>query len=347
MVSSSIDSKVTIGLVGVRGYGRILAQSIMNTPKLQLAQCYHPDSSVSREYANLYSCDFATSLETLMTNEDLDAVAIVTPNHLHYELATLALENKKHVFVEKPIAHTLKHALLLEPVWKKSGCALMVGHNFRRMGLIRKIKSLINEGVLGEPVTVEIHSSHGGAFNFDESMWRWHKELCNGGPLVMIGVHMFDTLEYLLGPILSVSSIVKKLYAPTEAQDTSVSLAEFESGAVGYICNNYNMPSMKFLNIYGTEGCILTDLKRLFIRQGRDINRVPSPSEEVSFEASDGRLEQMRNFADAILNAAPVETGFYEGLRAIRFVEGALRSSEEECTIHLQEIENQIRQEIT
>lgn len=334
---------VRIGLIGVRGFGEKIASIILNSPKLELAQCYHYDRSVCQEYAEKYSCAPAYLLEELMGNEQLDAVAIITPNHLHYEQIIMALKNDKHVFIEKPITKSVQTALQVgRKLKEKENLVFMIGHSFRRKRVIRKIKELIDEGVLGSIVTAEINVSHGGAFNWNKTMWRWHQSTCEGGPLIMNGVHMSDTLEYLIGPIESASSIVKKLYAPTEAQDTSLSLVEFESGATGYICNNYNIPSVLYLNIYGTEGSVFCDFETLFIRRGRDINRVPSPKESVPFEKNDEYEEEIEDFAEAILNKGSVETGFNEGLRAILFVESALKSSSEERKVLLREVKKEI-----
>ena len=336
-----MKTKVKIGLIGVRGYGRIIAQAILKVPQLDLAQCYHYDKDVCQEYAGKYSCECADSIEELMSNSAVEAVAIVTPNYLHYGQVLMALDHKKHIFVEKPVTYNVQTAIEVGERLKSTDVVFMVGHNFRRKAPIRKIKAFIDEGALGDIVTAEMNGSHGGAFNFDETMWRWHRKTCEGGPLIMNGVHASDTLEYLVGPIESVSSIVKKLYAPTEAQDTSLSLVEFESGATGYICNNYNIPSVKYLNIYGTEGSVFCDFNELYIRRGRDINRVPSPREYVSFGEIDEQVEELTEFAKAILNGTPVETGFNEGLRAILFVEGALGSSSTGRKVLLGDVEDE------
>jgi len=81
---------------------------------------------------------------------DIDAVAIVTPVCAHYALAKAALENGKHVFVEKPFTATSAQALDLIEISEKAGLKIMVDHTFLFTGAVRLIKKLIGEGELGD-----------------------------------------------------------------------------------------------------------------------------------------------------------------------------------------------------
>ncbi|HUI90895.1 MAG TPA: Gfo/Idh/MocA family oxidoreductase [Chitinivibrionales bacterium] len=82
--------------------------------------------------------------------KDIDAVAIVTPVSTHYDLARQALLNGKHVFVEKPFTATVAHAETLVETAEKRKLTIMVDHTFLFTGAVRKIKSLIDEKVLGK-----------------------------------------------------------------------------------------------------------------------------------------------------------------------------------------------------
>lgn len=86
----------------------------------------------------------------LIRDPEVDAVAIVTPVFTHYELAKKALEEGKSVFVEKPFTHTAAEAEELVELAEKKKLKIMVDHTFLYTGAVRKIKQLVDDGVLGD-----------------------------------------------------------------------------------------------------------------------------------------------------------------------------------------------------
>src|SRR5713101_743752 len=85
----------------------------------------------------------------VVTSPEIDAVAIVTPVSTHYKLARRALENGKHVFVEKPFTATSEQAEELIELAERKNLVIMVDHTFLFTGAVRKMKELIDQGVLG------------------------------------------------------------------------------------------------------------------------------------------------------------------------------------------------------
>ena len=87
--------------------------------------------------------------EELLRSRTIDAVAIVTPVSTHYDLARRALENGKHVFVEKPLTATSAQAETLIELAERRNLQIMVDHTFLFTGAVRKIKELVDADVLG------------------------------------------------------------------------------------------------------------------------------------------------------------------------------------------------------
>jgi predicted dehydrogenase len=85
----------------------------------------------------------------VVTSSEIDAVAIVTPVSTHYELARRALENGKHIFVEKPFTATSEQAEELIELADRKNLIIMVDHTFLFTGAVRKMKELMDQGVLG------------------------------------------------------------------------------------------------------------------------------------------------------------------------------------------------------
>jgi predicted dehydrogenase len=101
---------------------------------------------VSKTYP---SVQVTQSADDLFNSADVDAVVIATPVFTHYDLGRKALENGKHVLLEKPMTDTTEHALELMTLAEKQGKVLMVDHTFLYNGAIRKMKQLIEDGTVG------------------------------------------------------------------------------------------------------------------------------------------------------------------------------------------------------
>jgi predicted dehydrogenase len=106
----------------------------------------------------------------LLTSPQVDAVAVITPVWTHYELAKKALENGKHVFVEKPFTSSLAHANELVELAARKKLIIMVDHTFLFTGVVRKIRELIEGGVLGDLYYYDSLRVNLGLFQHDISV---------------------------------------------------------------------------------------------------------------------------------------------------------------------------------
>jgi predicted dehydrogenase len=102
---------------------------------------------VHRSYPNIYVTADASEV---MSSPDIDAVAVVTPVWTHFELAKEALENGKHIFVEKPFTSNVAQAEKLIELAQQKNLKIMVDHTFLFTGEVKKIKQLLQEGSLGK-----------------------------------------------------------------------------------------------------------------------------------------------------------------------------------------------------
>ena len=100
--------------------------------------------------ANYPAIQTITDSNKLISSPDIDAVAIVTPVFTHFKLAKLALQNGKHVFVEKPFTSTVAQAEELIELADKNNLKIMVDHTFLFTGAVHKIKELVDNDTLGD-----------------------------------------------------------------------------------------------------------------------------------------------------------------------------------------------------
>ena len=128
-----------------------------------------------------------TDPDEVLESAEIDAVAIVTPVSYHYELAKKALENGKHVFVEKPFTATSAQAEELIELAERQGLQIMVDHTFLFTGAVRKIKQLIDAGALGQIYYYDSTRVNLGLFQHDVNV------------LWDLAPHDLAIMDYLLG----------------------------------------------------------------------------------------------------------------------------------------------------
>jgi predicted dehydrogenase len=139
---------------GVIGYGYWGPNVVRNLDQLDgsevVAVCDKSPTSRKRVQKAYPRVRVASDCEELTTSSDIDAIAVVTPVWTHYDLAKAALQNGKHVFVEKPFTSNTAQAEELMNLAEQKNLKIMVDHTFLFTGAVKKIGQLLNEGALGK-----------------------------------------------------------------------------------------------------------------------------------------------------------------------------------------------------
>jgi len=139
---------------GVIGYGYWGPNVVRNLQALEsahlVAVCDRVPSAQRRIQRAVPGVEVTANANDILRSPDIDAVAIVTPVWTHFELAKAALENGKHVFVEKPLTSNAMQAEILIELAQKKELKLMVDHTFLFTGAVKKIRELIDNDTLGD-----------------------------------------------------------------------------------------------------------------------------------------------------------------------------------------------------
>src|SRR2546426_11439708 len=162
---------IRIGVIGYGYWGPNIVRNLrglegchvagvcdQNSKALKRVRQAHPDLAVT------------TQSSDLLTSPDIDAIAVVTPVCAHFDLAKVALENGKHVFMEKPFTSTTRQAEELIELAERKSLRIMVDHTFLFTGAVRKIRELIDEGVLGDLYYYDSTRVNLGLFQHDVSV---------------------------------------------------------------------------------------------------------------------------------------------------------------------------------
>ena len=139
---------------GVIGYGYWGPNVVRNLNQLEeaevLAVCDKSPQSRRRAQKAYPQMEISSDPHELLSSPDIDAIAVITPVWTHYELAKAALENGKHIFVEKPFTSNTAQSEELINLAARKNLKIMVDHTFLFTGAVRKINQLLEEGALGK-----------------------------------------------------------------------------------------------------------------------------------------------------------------------------------------------------
>ncbi len=165
------SSSLKIGVIGYGYWGPNVVRNFYNAAGATVSSvCDFSPAALQRVRKTYPSMDVTTNPDDILTSPDIDAVAIVTPISHHYALAKKALENGKHVFVEKPFtANTAQAEELIELAASKN-LQIMVDHTFLFNGAVRKIRELVDTGVLGNLYYYDSMRVNLGLFQHDANV---------------------------------------------------------------------------------------------------------------------------------------------------------------------------------
>ncbi len=332
-----MTDKVRLAPIGLGRWARVLARGAQRGDVIELASCFSRSTEKRAAFQDEFAVPkAAATLDELLADADIEGVIITTPNDTHRDLIVAALEAGKAVYTDKPIAHTLEHALDVRNAVERTGGVFAVGHSARRLSGCRVMKQWIDDGSLGGVSLAEANFSNERGLELTTETWRWYADKSPGGTFIQLGVHHADNLQYLLGPVGQVSAHARKLYTKSEVPDAVMAILEFESGALGYIGCGWASPGIYQLRLQGTKANLMYDLDFTHWDESHQADEWSSlvsqgygdmTRKDVQLPATDMFREQLDEFALAIRGKATVEVGIDEAIRALAVVRAALESS--------------------
>jgi predicted dehydrogenase len=215
---------------------QVIAISDLDPVRLAICKRLHPGVITSTEARDLFR------------DSRIDAVAIATPVHTHYDLALAALKAGKHVLVEKPLAQTSDQALRLIDAADRRNLLLMVDHTFLYTPAIRKIRDLIQEKVLGEIYYYNSTRASLGLFQSDVNVI-WD-----------LAVHDLSIIQFILNEVpVAVSATAANHVTGTPENMAHLTLF-FDSSCIAHISVNWLSPvKVRQTFIGGSRKMVLYD----------------------------------------------------------------------------------------
>lgn len=201
--------------------------------------------------------------DQLINDSEVNAVYIATPPDTHALYAIAAMKAGKPVYVEKPMARNYQECQKMIRISEETGMPIFVAYYRRSLPAFLKVKELIANGIIGNPLTVNIrlHKSSGEKDQFaDQQSWHVNPEIAGAGYFYDLASHQFDYLDFVFGPITEVHGIAKNLAGFYKAEDTVSAVFTFDSGVTGtgswcFVVSKGNEEDI--IEISGTKGKII------------------------------------------------------------------------------------------
>lgn len=265
------------------------------------------------------------SYDEVLSSDEVDGILLATPHTTHADLIVAAATAGKHVFVEKPFTLDVASGKRAIAAAESAGIILQVGHNKRRQPANRRLKELVETSGLGTVTMIETHQCTPNALRFEPGYWRANRTESPLGGMTSLGVHMIDTMTYLLGEIATVFAMSKGILETPPIDHATTLVFEFTSGPLGYLGTSFVVPRVTTVTVRGTGGAATNEVDgNRFIWQGIDEQK---PTEQT-IEVIDTIVDELDEFVRSVRGETRPETGGLEGLEVVAVLEAAMVSAE-------------------
>ena len=308
----------------------------------------HDDAALSARFGTpLKSC---VDYDDLLSDPDIHVIDICTPHPFHADQAVAAAEAGKHLIIEKPIALTPGDAARIQSAVDRAGVSVCVCFECRYSAHFTLIRSVIDQGLLGDLHYAEVDYYHGIGPWYGQFDWNVKKAM-GGTSLLTAGCHALDALLFFMdGTVEEVTSYNTKSssghFAPYEYDTTSVSILRFEGGsriAKVTSCIDCLQPYYFHVHLVGSEGSLLDN--RFYSEKIRGMDRSRWSTLETSLidsgDVQDHPYEpQFQAFVDSIRSGGPMpHTDMATAYESHRVVFAADRSASEGRPVRLTELD--------
>src|SRR5437660_426664 len=271
---------------------------------------------------------------------DADAAVICSPTSRHVDQARAALRRGWHVFVEKPLAHTLEGTAALVDEAARAGRTVLVGCNLRFLPSLQLVKRLVDEGRIGRPLAARAQCGYYLPFWRPDTDYRegYGAKQATGGGIILDSIHEFDYLTWLLGlprEVFAYAGKVSTLEIDTE--DNADVLMRFDYGTVANVHLDYLQRTYRrSCELIGEDGIIAWDYIAQTVRvYGKEDRRHETYEESINTDRNFMFVEELRHFVACAERGAPPMLDATGGRRVLEIALAARASAAEGRPVRL------------
>jgi predicted dehydrogenase len=306
--------KVKVAVIGFGHLGKWhteKAHNLENSELVAIVESFEPNHKAAKEkYPNV---KIVNDIKEVI--DDIDAAIIVTPTSTHFELCQYLMQNKKHVFCEKPICPTLTEALKLED-YIPEGKVVQVGHSERCHQIWEELRPKIHS--VGTPAHIKI--TRVAAFKGRATDVDVVQDLM---------IHDLDLCKWLINEeVISVFASGNKIR--TGKWDHVNAMIKFINGSSAIITSSRNhVKEIRSLEVSTDKGFHYVDLmNNEYSFATPDVFENGEYVQTSSYEKRDHLLMEQKEFYNSILENKEAMVDYYDGVRAVRLVQAVIESLE-------------------
>lgn len=252
--------RLRVGLIGPGSIAKRLVPALSSIEGVEFWSVLGRDLGRTRDFATRHGAQSRKKayidLASFLADPCLDAVIIATPDRLHAQQCIAAARAHKHVFVEKPMATSVRDAKHIVDNCRKSGVQLAVGYHLRFHAGHQQVQQLIASGAIG---TIR-HINVNWTMLASETDWRSSPELGRWWSLAALGTHSLDLVNWLISPkageIVATKVLFSNGFFPGARDETSIVSLVFASGATAQVLSSVVFRAPRLVEIFGTTGSI-------------------------------------------------------------------------------------------
>lgn len=314
---------IFVGLKGINQWHYLPATRISDA--VTLVAGVDPAPAARDQFHEKSGVPVYESLKDACSKHGAEGVVIGTPNPVHIVNIRAAAKAGLHMSVTKPLCNTVAECREAIQLAEENNLVLQTSHEYRFRPSMERAFQLVAKGALGDVSLVTAHMGHKGGLGKLTAQGSWRSDPANvpGGCLNLLGVHMFDLCNRLLGRPVAVSATLKKLLAQAPLEDTVVAVAEYAAGPLAVITSSYVSAPSDFVHVFGTEKNLLVTDSAVFTEEARNWREMADLPRAGSAQVV---LEQ---FAAAIRGGRTPETSGETGMIAVAMNHAAVISQQE------------------
>lgn len=238
-----------VGVIGCGYWGPNLIRNFTQLSRSDVVRVADLEKARLEYIKGLYpNVETTMDYKDIIQDPEIDVVAVATPVHTHYQFASEALCEKKHVFVEKPMASSAKQAENLIDLAEKYQRKLMVGHTFIYTSAVRKMKEIIDSGELGKIYYINSQRLNLGLFQQDINVI-WD-----------LAPHDISIILYILDLKPQAVSAVGTSHINAAIEDVAVLTLRFSNGLVAFIQTSWLDPDkIRRMTVVGSKKMMVFD----------------------------------------------------------------------------------------
>lgn len=318
-------SQFRIAIVGAGVWGDTHAAIYREHPMVDPVAICDQNEQRARALAQKYGLKKVyTHVDDLLSDGDFEAVSIVTPDHLHADIAVKCAQAGKHMLIEKPLATTREDVFRIVEAVNKAGVRAMVDLHNRWSPPFAEAKRLVDAGELG--------TVRNAYFRLNDIKWVATDMLpwaASSSILWFLGSHSFDTLQWLF------SDRVKRVYTVSNrgvlddlgvaAEDTFLTTLEYEHGGIAQMENGWITPNANpcvndiKCNLCGDKGMIAIDASNHNLIQFYSDDKVTVPDiivrNQIHGRVKGFAYESIRSFVDKLATGEPFVVSLEDAAR--------------------------------